>query len=107
MDSFLKAYKASETKDFFHYDWCDSPDKLHSTEMPPYEAFFSKVRNHNPLEKDFIEYQPLVNGRLDQQNALKKLRIQSIPPTGFKNYSYMKTIWEQHNLITFKIFLRR
>ena len=104
--SFLKAYKASETKGFFPYEWFDSPDKLDYTESPSYEAFFSKLRNHNPLEKDFNYYQKLVNGGLAQKSALKKIRIQSIPPTGFENYSYLKNIWEQQNMITFKDFLR-
>ena len=106
LDSFLKAYKASETKSFFPYEWFDSPDKLDCMELPPYEAFFSKLRNNNPLEKDFNYYQKLVNGGLDQRSALKKLRIQSVPPTGFDNYSYLKNIWEQHSMISFKDFLR-
>ena len=38
--SFLKAYKASETKGFFPYEWFDNPDKLGFPELPPYEAFF-------------------------------------------------------------------
>ena len=106
LDSFLKIYKASETKSFFPYEWFDSPDKLDYTELSSKEAFFSKLRNHNPLEKDFNDYQKLVNGGLDQKSALKKLRIQSIPPTGFENYSYLKNIWEQQSMITFKDFLR-
>ena len=52
LDSFLKAYKASETKKFFPYDWSDNPDKLDFPELPPYEAFFSKLRNNIPLDKD-------------------------------------------------------
>ena len=72
LDSFLKAYKASETKSFFPYKWFDSPDMLDCTELPPYEAFFSKLRNHNHLE---------VNGGIDQQSALKKLHIQSVSST--------------------------
>ena len=28
LDSFLKAYKATETKGFFPYEWFDSPEKL-------------------------------------------------------------------------------
>ena len=36
----------------------------------------------------------LVNGGLDQNSVLKKLRIQSVPPTGFENYSDLKSIWE-------------
>ena len=106
MDSFLKAYTASETKTFFPYEWFDSPDKLDCIELPPYETFFIKLRNHNTLEKDFNDYTKLVNGGLQQQSAQKKLRIQSIPPTGFETYSYLKNIWEQHSMITFKDFLR-
>ena len=55
LDYFLKAYKASETKGFFPYEWFDSPDKLGNEELLPYEAFFSKLRNNNPLDKDFKE----------------------------------------------------
>ena len=54
LESFLKAYKASKTKGFFTYEWFDNPDKLDFPELLPYEAFFSKLRNSNPLDKDFI-----------------------------------------------------
>ena len=106
LDSFLKAFKASETKSLFRYELFDSPDKLECTELPPCEAFFSKRLNHNTLEKDFIDYRELVKRGLDQQSALKKLRFQSVPQTGFENYSYLKNIWEKHSMITFKDFLR-
>ena len=56
--------------------------------------------------KDFNDYQKLVNGGLDQQSALKKLRIQLVPSTGFENYSYLKNIWEQYSKIIFKDFLQ-
>ena len=59
LDSFLKAYKASETKGFFPYEWFDNPDKLDFPELPPYEAFFSKFRNNNLLDKVFIDYEKL------------------------------------------------
>ena len=39
LDSFLKAYKNSDTKGFFLYEWFDHPDKMQSTELPPYDAF--------------------------------------------------------------------
>ena len=106
LDSFLKAYKASETKGFFLYERFDIPDKLDCTELPPFEAFFSKLRNHNPLEKDFNDYQKLVNGEFNQQSILKKLRSQSVPPTGFENYFYLKNIWYQRSMITSKDFLQ-
>ena len=55
--SFLKAYKASETKGFFPNDWFDNPDKLEIPELSPYEAFFTKPRKNNPLDNDFIDYE--------------------------------------------------
>ena len=58
-DSFLKAYKTSETKGFFPYEWFDCPQKINNSELPPYNAFFSKLRNMNPLEKDYSDYQTL------------------------------------------------
>ena len=45
LDSYLKAYKTSETRRFFAYEWFDHPDKLQITELPPYDAFYSKVRS--------------------------------------------------------------
>ena len=38
--------------------------------------------------------------------VLKKIRIQSVPPTGFESYSYLKHIWEQHSMIIFEDFLQ-
>ena len=34
LDSFLKAYKTSETKRFFPYEWFDHPDKMQIPEIP-------------------------------------------------------------------------
>ena len=44
LDSFLKAYKTSETKRFFPCEWSDYPDKMQKTELPPYDAFYSEFR---------------------------------------------------------------
>ena len=104
LDSFLKAYKASETKGFFPYEWFDSPDKLESEKLPPYEAFFSKLRNNNPLDKDFKDYQNLKSSGLDEQQALKKLQIRSVPASGWDNYKYLQEIWQKHGMTTFKAF---
>ena len=61
LDSFLKAYRTSETKGFFPHEWINSPKKMKNSELPPYDAFFSKLRKVNPLEKHFSDYQKLVN----------------------------------------------
>ena len=57
LDSFPKDYKTSETKRFFPYERFDCPQKMNNSELPPYDAFFSKLRNVNPLEKDYSDYQ--------------------------------------------------
>ena len=56
LDSFLKTYKTSETKGFVSYEWFNCPQKINNSEFPPYDAFFSKPRNVNPLEKDYSDY---------------------------------------------------
>ena len=90
LDSFLKAYKASEMKGFFLYEWFDNLDKLDFYKMPPYEAFFSKLRNNNPLDKDFVDYEKLRKSGLNNQQALKKHQIKTVPPSGLVNYNYLQ-----------------
>ena len=51
LDSFLKACKTSETKGFFPYERFDCPQKMDNSEVPPYDAFFSKPRNVNPCKR--------------------------------------------------------
>ena len=72
LDSFLQAYKTAETKNFFPYEWFDCPQKMNNNELPPYDAFFSKLRNVNPLEKDYSDYQNLLSGGLKTEEALSK-----------------------------------
>ena len=43
LDSFLKAYKTSETEGFVPYDWLDCPQKKNNSELPSYDAIFSKL----------------------------------------------------------------
>ena len=106
LDSFLKAYKASETKGFFPYEWFDNPDKLDFPGLPPYEAFFSKLRNNNPLDKNFTDYEKLKKSGLDEQQALKKLQIKTVPPSGLYNYSYLQQTWQKNGMTVFKDFLQ-
>ena len=49
LDSFLKAYKTKESKGFFLYERFDCPEKMNNKELPPYDSFFSILRNSSPL----------------------------------------------------------
>ena len=106
LDSFLKAYKTAETKDFFPYEWFDCPQKMSNTELPPYDAFFSKLRNVNPLEKDNSGYQKLLGCGLKTEEALSKMKFFKPAPSGEENYQYLLDIWNHENKCTFKDFLR-
>ena len=75
LDFFLKAYKASEAKLFFPYEWFDNPGKLDFPELPSYDAFFSKLRNTNLLDKDFKETEKLQKSENDEQQAPRKLQV--------------------------------
>ena len=80
---------ASEIKKkFFPYELSDSANKLENEELPPYEAFFSKLRNNNPLDRDFKDYQKLRSSGLDEQKVLEKFQIKSVPASGWENYKY-------------------
>ena len=106
LDSFLKAYKTKETKGFFPYEWFDCPEKMNNKELPPYDSFFSILRNSNPLEKDYNDFQNLVNSGLTTEQAVAKLRMDRIPPTGAENYSYLQSVWESNNMQNFSDFLK-
>ena len=73
LDSFLKAYKASETESFFPYEWFDCPQKMNNSEFPPYDAFSSKLRNVNPLEEDYSDYQKVFSCGLRTEEALSEM----------------------------------
>ena len=92
LDSYLKAYKTSETKGFFPYDWFAHPDKMQKTELPPCDTFYRKIRSCNPLEADNTDYVILLINGLTTEQALIKLKLSKPPPTGIKKYHYLQQI---------------
>ena len=74
--------------------------------MPPYEAFFSKLRNNNPLDKDFIDYDKLEKSGFDEQQALKKLQIKTVRPSGLDNYKFLQETWKKIGMTVFKDFFK-
>ena len=74
--------------------------------MPPYEAFFSKLIYNNPLDKDFIGYEKLRKSGFDEQQALKKLQIKTVPRLGLGNYNYLQKTWNKNGMTVFKDSLK-
>ena len=106
LDSFLKAYKTSETKRFFPYECFDHPDKVQIPELPPYDAFYSKLRSCNPLETEYTDYVNLLESGLSTEQSVIKLKLSKPHPTGIENYHYLQQIWKQEQMSSFKDFLR-
>ena len=79
---------------------------MNNSELPPYDAFFSKLRNVNPLEKDYSDYQNLPDSGLKTEEALSKMKLSKPPPSGEQNYQYLLDICNHENMCTFKDFLR-
>ena len=106
LDSFLKAYKTSETKGFFPYERFDHPDKMQNPELPPYDAFYCKLRSCNPLETEYTDYANLLKSGLTTEQAIIKLKLSKPLPTGIENYHYLQQIWKKEQMSSFKDFLR-
>ena len=79
---------------------------MKNKELPPYDSFFSILRNSNLLEKDYNDFQNLVNSGLTTEQAVAKLRRDRIPPTGAENYSFLQSVWENNNMQNFSDFLK-
>ena len=106
VDSLLKTYKTSGTKGFFPYEWFDSPKKLTYPNFPSHNEFFNRLRNRNPLDKAHSDYQNFVNSGCSSEEALKKHQVSSIPPTGQENYAFLQQVWKNHDMLSFKDFIR-
>ena len=86
------------------YERFNNPKKLDNTQRPPYETFFSKLRNKIPLEQDCSDFRSIIDGGLTSEQALSKLKLKQAPATGQKNYHYVTSMW-QENMRTFENFL--
>ena len=100
-ESFVKAYKTSETKGFFHHEWFDCPQKMNKSELLPYDAFTSKLRNVNLIEKDFSDYERILSCELKTEEALSNVKFSKPLPSGEENYQYLVDIWNHAHLKRF------
>ena len=106
LHSFLKAYKTSKTIGFCPYELFDSPQKMNNNELPLHDAFFSKLQNVNPLEKDYSDYQKLTFCGFKTEEALSKMKLSKPQPSPEENYQVSLDIWNQENMCTCEDFLR-
>ena len=106
MGPFLKAYKTNEREGFFTLEWFHSTKKLTNEELPRCNSFFNLLRNINHLEKDYSDFGNLVQSDLSRVQALAKLGLEKVPPTGAEVYAYLQTIWGNEHMQSFADFLK-
>ena len=111
LDSFLKAYKISETKDLFPYEEIDQPDKTQKTEHSPMthniqDAFYSKLRSCNSHEAEHTDYANLLKSGLTTEPAAFKLISSKPPPFGIENCHVVQQTLKQEQMSSFKNLLR-
>ena len=106
LDTFLKAYKTKETKIFFPDEGFGYPEKMNNKELPPHDSFFNILLKSSLLEKNYNNFQNIVNSGLRTEQAVAKLRMDRIPPTVAENSSYLQSVWDNNNMQYFSIFLK-
>ena len=79
---------------------------MNNSELPAYDAFFSKFRNVKSHEKDYSDYQKLLICGLNTEKALSKMKLSKPPPSGEENYQNLLDIWNHENMCTIEGFLR-
>ena len=79
---------------------------MQNTEVPPYDAFYIKLRSCNPLEAEYKDYVHLLKSGLTREQAVIKLKLSKPPPTGIEIYQNLQQIWKQEQMCSFKDFLR-
>ena len=68
--SFLKAYNTEQKKGYFPYEWMTSKEKLKESQLPPYSAFWSSLKDCYTCTPD--EYEDLKKVWLDENMTTMK-----------------------------------
>ena len=79
---------------------------MQKTDLPPYDAFYSKLCSCNPLEAECTDCVNQLKSGLTREQAVVKLKLSKPPPTGIENYQYLQQIRKQEQTSSFKEILR-
>ena len=60
----------------------------------------------NPLEKDFTQFEKLIQSGKEQSVVLREMGLKEKPRTGIENYALLEDLWKMKKMKTFRDFLR-
>ena len=100
---FLKAYGCAENKGFFPYEWVDTLEKLEESQLPPYEAFYSNLKNTNIAEEEYKYCQEIweKEGMRTMRDFLTWYNNLDVVPF-VDALDKMKTFWKPYGIDMFK-----
>ena len=87
LEKFLKAYGSEVSKFFFPYEHLTSFEVLQETSLPPYEAFFSSLKNEMVLENEINSFVQKGGSLIDPTR----------PKTVLELYEDTKQTWEKED----------
>ena len=99
---FLKAYGCTENKGFFPYEWVDSLEKLEEEQLPPHEAFHSKLKNTNITAEEYKYCQEI--WEKEGMNTMRDFLVwyNNLDVTPFiEAVEKMKAFWQAHQIDIF------
>ena len=68
----------------------DQPDKEQTTELLPFDVFYSNFCSCNVLEAKYTDYVNLLKKGLTTEQALVKVKLRKPPPFAIENYQYLQ-----------------
>ena len=74
--------------------------------LPPYETFYSTIKNCNVLEEEHAVFQKLIDQGESEEEALQTLRLPAKPNSGLENYWWLQQLWTENQWSTFADFLK-
>ena len=77
---------------------------MRNTELPPYDAFCSKLRSCDPPEAEQNDHSDLLKCGMTTEQATVKLRLPKHPPTAVDNHQYLQQTWKQQSVRSFRHF---
>ena len=77
---------------------------MHITELPTYNAFYTKLRSCNPLETEYTDHVNFSESGLTKEQAVIKLKLSTEPSTGSKNHRCLQQVGKQQQMVSCKDF---
>ena len=90
LDSFLKAYKTSQAKNYFPYEWSYHPDKTQNTEVPQMTIFTVNFVAVTLLKWITRTMFLLLKSGLTTEQAVVNLKLSKPTPTGIEHYRHLQ-----------------